>query len=616
MTILVIKNNEKRTMEVTITNEGYLKSTYGIYLVNQFLLQRAGMTKDEATTILQRGETATLNHPILSKCLCHLGENEGGLIIENYEEAKRREEQERQQLIAAGKEDVEVGFGFFGIIIKNRLDKAMWNVIRPYATFVEGNDSDLEWLDDQGFWNVEKKDVQGWYYSDEAIEALNNIGVKTTYLGIPVKTAKEMRAEREKRKEEEKKKYEKIRAEKQKQNALIDEFNSLERIYCSEEDVEKASHLEEILIPELGFEGENIYGGGKWLMQDDNYIYIAYNNGADGDDWSQNNFPTGGAGAILYKITKNYDSLGVFEKMMAYIPKKEEKDPVQECLDFFMKNDILPKEVDVTTCMGSFRGKALYVEIKDNFYLGITPEKDKIIYLVSRRVFFDYDLSSFEGNHYSALSFPFNESVYQTWLATLPEWARMAWNKESIQQGRFFVDSFVLPDNNYALYDCYRFNFAITSVDYSRGAEIVSFEPKTDRISVWSDGRILKNNLVSFNISDRKYNHEDVQWLLPFVWDYHKNAKPLSAISKKLIKADCYGFDKSILLRAVSHSVADVIAENKNMSVCKVDIGFEEGETSTFYEVYGAFASLDDVTEIYELHSDKDTALKSYNHFK
>jgi len=46
------------------------------------------------------------------------------------------------------------------------------------------------------------------------------------------------------------------------------------------------------------------YGGGTWVVIEpgDNYFWYVKNNGADGDDWSNNNVSTGGAGAIGYRL--------------------------------------------------------------------------------------------------------------------------------------------------------------------------------------------------------------------------------------------------------------------------------------------------------------------------
>ncbi|MFW6012309.1 MAG: hypothetical protein ACOC92_01200 [bacterium] len=48
------------------------------------------------------------------------------------------------------------------------------------------------------------------------------------------------------------------------------------------------------------------YGGGDWWVVGSRWIWYVRNNGMDGDDWSQNNVRTGGAGAIGWRIP--YDS--------------------------------------------------------------------------------------------------------------------------------------------------------------------------------------------------------------------------------------------------------------------------------------------------------------------
>ena len=46
----------------------------------------------------------------------------------------------------------------------------------------------------------------------------------------------------------------------------------------------------------------SIYGGGDWFQIDSTHIWYVRNNGADGDNWSNNNIQTGGAGAIGWRI--------------------------------------------------------------------------------------------------------------------------------------------------------------------------------------------------------------------------------------------------------------------------------------------------------------------------
>lgn len=73
---------------------------------------------------------------------------------------------------------------------------------------------------------------------------------------------------------------------------------------CSEVEGSKAIHL-------LNAKGSNIYGGGKWFHLTDNHFWKVVNNGSDGDNWSYNNYRTGGAGAIAVKIprTEKVDNL-------------------------------------------------------------------------------------------------------------------------------------------------------------------------------------------------------------------------------------------------------------------------------------------------------------------
>ena len=64
--------------------------------------------------------------------------------------------------------------------------------------------------------------------------------------------------------------------------------------------------------------GEDIYGGGKWFIVNDNEIWLIQNNGHDGDDWSLNNVRTGGAGAIGMRVP--YDN-ELAEKIRLYGPQ-------------------------------------------------------------------------------------------------------------------------------------------------------------------------------------------------------------------------------------------------------------------------------------------------------
>jgi hypothetical protein len=51
---------------------------------------------------------------------------------------------------------------------------------------------------------------------------------------------------------------------------------------------------------------QNIYGGGDWFVVEHEWIWYVRNNGADGDNWLNNNVRTGGAGALGWRVS--YDS--------------------------------------------------------------------------------------------------------------------------------------------------------------------------------------------------------------------------------------------------------------------------------------------------------------------
>lgn len=60
---------------------------------------------------------------------------------------------------------------------------------------------------------------------------------------------------------------------------------------------------EEISIDVSG----RIYGGGDWFVIGKEFIWYVQNNGMDGDNWSNNNVRTGGAGAIGWRIPHTKD---------------------------------------------------------------------------------------------------------------------------------------------------------------------------------------------------------------------------------------------------------------------------------------------------------------------
>ncbi len=55
---------------------------------------------------------------------------------------------------------------------------------------------------------------------------------------------------------------------------------------------------------ERWFDTQDRHGGGNWWIIGETSIWYVLNNGMEGDDWSQNNIRTGGAGAIGWRLPR------------------------------------------------------------------------------------------------------------------------------------------------------------------------------------------------------------------------------------------------------------------------------------------------------------------------
>lgn len=63
---------------------------------------------------------------------------------------------------------------------------------------------------------------------------------------------------------------------------------------------------------------QDIYGGGDWFVAAPDKLWYVKNNGMDGDDWSQNNVLTGGAGAIGWFIPFDPALVAELKKIEGY----------------------------------------------------------------------------------------------------------------------------------------------------------------------------------------------------------------------------------------------------------------------------------------------------------
>ena len=62
----------------------------------------------------------------------------------------------------------------------------------------------------------------------------------------------------------------------------------------------------------------NIYGGGHWWVIESNRILDVLNNGMDGDNWSENNIRTGGAGAVGCEFPRTQKVVEALEFIAAH----------------------------------------------------------------------------------------------------------------------------------------------------------------------------------------------------------------------------------------------------------------------------------------------------------
>lgn len=249
----------------------------------------------------------------MGKYLLRFGEQEGYTIVNNDEEAFKKEAQHEAE-VADKKHPIPIAFGYFGIRIGEKIPAADWQKIKHLATYHKGDDDDLEWLDDQGHIGVKGYEIRGWYYKREVVEILTSIGYTVQYHGHTVKTADELAAAKAQRDNEKSEHYARVKEIKRQADEFERRILSAAVNPCSEAEAQHAATLERIKI--LDMQGPDIYGGGAWLHLDGEDLYYVQNNGMDGDDWSRNNYRTGGAGAICYRIP---GGAGILREIEAWI---------------------------------------------------------------------------------------------------------------------------------------------------------------------------------------------------------------------------------------------------------------------------------------------------------
>lgn len=238
----------------------------------------------------------------LERCLLMFG-NQSGYEIVNIDAEAEEKERLHQQAIADKKIPIEITAGHFGLKLSERLPAADWAKVKHLATYHDGGEGDMEWLDDQDVFDVPSYEARGWFFHKEIVELLTTMGYTVEFNNTRVTNTEELEQASIEKKYQENTHYKRVKDIQAKAHdfkktiwALADDAGP-----CSKEDADFAATLPRIKL--LNMQGANIYGCGSWLHVFGEDLFFVQNNGADGDDWSRNNYDTGGAGAICYKIS-------------------------------------------------------------------------------------------------------------------------------------------------------------------------------------------------------------------------------------------------------------------------------------------------------------------------
>lgn len=224
----------------------------------------------------------------LEKCVLRLGKNECGIeVISDDEYRARRENQTPLEVIWFATDYEALGDLY---TLNKRVDKATWSKIAHCMFYFE--------CEDELMCNGATK---GW-----AIKA-SHLSEVEVLLAIPhdlrhfcsCSTCTQRYAKEETERQEAESAYkQRQKAEHELKNQLNELFLNAE--YPSADECQKVASAER--WHPLGIKGESIYGTGCWYHITDTHLWQVVNHGMDGDDWSRNNYPTGGAGAIAHRI--------------------------------------------------------------------------------------------------------------------------------------------------------------------------------------------------------------------------------------------------------------------------------------------------------------------------
>lgn len=234
-----------------------------------------------------------------------MGQNagEGAAFCSNYEKDKENAETEHERNIASKQTPIKCWEGRMGLRFE-RLPRNVWSIIQPFGKHWTKQEAE-DWIEDCGSpLTDDVSDIIGWNYEEKALNALWAKGFSTEIFGTILSDQPSFDAAKA-AKEEREKEIVKLTKERDgyihavKAALIILKTNML---VATPEQCQEARQGEKKLFSLAGIDGHNIYGSGAYIKELSDTAYYIQNNGMDGDDWSRNNYDTGGAGAICYKM--------------------------------------------------------------------------------------------------------------------------------------------------------------------------------------------------------------------------------------------------------------------------------------------------------------------------
>ena len=499
---VVTKDGTKYVSNV-LNRDGFLlgengRLFYNKTLIEKYAFQKAQVQRDASNLSIEEQIAKYAN------VLIKWGhDEESGYTVTDADSDKK------ECLEVAESNTVNVYRWIFGYGIRERLPRETWAKIKPFAEYHDGGESDQEWADDMGHWNASKYDLKGWAYSKAAIDVLIKEGVKVKFHDTEITSSSQISDIIDKESAEEKRLHDAAKEREEKVKNLYRRLLDFDDEYMSEEDCKVLSSLrkKEILIPQIGIEGHNIYGGGKYLLIDDTYLYVIKNNGHDGDDWSQNNYGTGGAGAIATRIKMDNT---VTDWML---------DVAEFCDDVNLFNTAVKEKVKIRTLYNKFIDAAnekfkpeLFPleEAKDNRYFS---QSESYICIGNNLALFirndGYWLKTRDYDN-DALFFEKTEQRENFVKSFFPDWFG------SDVPGRFIIKGWIYFNLNQILPLSHceiGWNEDNIFDEYAEGVFPVKFN-KYPNVVLWSDGEITKNRFYDINNPDCEAIEENTAFYL------------------------------------------------------------------------------------------------------